>query len=182
MPKKKYTKKQIKYIKYYYWKKKNKNKKFYILKKFLSVLFNFFKKKFFCKIKKIQKETSAKIFITLKGEKVKSGVEKKIADFLYQQKIDYTYENPKVISNGKTIYPDFYLNKYNVYIEYFGMLGDKKYNSIMAIKESTFQKENMDVIKLYPNNYKNLGYIIKKRFEKVTNKTFPQRAFIPYYK
>ena len=87
-----------------------------------------------------------------------------------------------MLTNGKKIRPDFYLSKYNVYIEYFGMLGDKKYNSIMALKEDTFKKENMSVIKLYPNNYKNLEYIIKKRFEEVTNKTFPQRAFIPYYK
>lgn len=186
MTKSNHSSKRASYLRYYYWKKhqeENPSNIILFLKKLFLWIFskNQSQTQTSKDIEQIQQETQSKVFITAKGEIVKSRAEKEIADFLYTQKIVYQYEKPRTIASGKVIHPDFYLEEYDVYIEYFGMLGDKKYNFTIALKEDTFEKENMRVIKLYPNNYRNLGYTIKKRFEEVTHKTFPQRAFIPYH-
>ncbi len=132
-------------------------------------------------IKNIQRKIKNKYYKTMKGEIVKSKAELRIANFLYEQKIKYRYEPIVERSNGGINRPDFYLNDYDVFIEYFGMLGEKKYNYEIKLKLDTFKEEGLKVICLYPNNFKNVEYIIKKRFEELTKRTFPQRKFIPYY-
>lgn len=62
---------------------------------------------------------------TLKGETVKSYGEMDIANFLYQNGIEYTYEkeyeyDTRTAENFQ-YYPDFYLNDYGIYLEYFGI-------------------------------------------------------------
>lgn len=56
------------------------------------------------------------------GDYVRSKSEREIDDFLFDNKIWHIYEkeytHPKT---GKKAEPDFYLNDYNLYIEYFGM-------------------------------------------------------------
>ena len=62
---------------------------------------------------------------TLQGESVNSYEELKIANWLYQNSIEYKYEKPyehKIPANGKRIYqPDFFLPEYGIYIEHFGV-------------------------------------------------------------
>jgi DNA helicase-4 len=72
-------------------------------------------------------------FQSLRGEYVNSLGKKWVADFLYQNKIEYQYKKPYYISKivtedrtiaelvqrgTKVIYPDFYLPKYNILIEH----------------------------------------------------------------
>mgnify|MGYP000194530096 CR=1 FL=1 len=97
---------------------------------------------------------------TEKGDFVRSKGEVKIANFLYEQKIDYIYEKPLTLSNGKVVHPDFYLTKYDTYVEYFGKLGDKEYNRNIALKKNSYKKDNIRCIELYPNNQNNLENII----------------------
>jgi hypothetical protein len=168
MSKKSFFKKLVNYLKNSFLKKPSTNK---IKEKASSV-----------EIQEIQKKTKKQIYITTKGEEVKSRMEKEIADFLASQKINYQYEKACRLSTGRVVYPDFYLSDYDVYIEYFGMLGNKNYNYSMRKKIEAFKRDKIRVIELYPNNYRKLGQIIKIRFEKVTQRTFPQRAFIDFKK
>ena len=72
-------------------------------------------------------------FQSLRGEHVNSLGKKWVADFLYQNKIEYQYKKPyypsKIVTEDraiadlvqrgtKVIYPDFYLPKYNILIEH----------------------------------------------------------------
>lgn len=72
-------------------------------------------------------------FQSLRGELVNSLGKKWVADFLYQNKIEYEYKKPYYISKivtedrtiaelvqrgTKVIYPDFFLSKYNILIEH----------------------------------------------------------------
>lgn len=62
---------------------------------------------------------------TLKGELVKSYGELDIANYLYQNQIQYEYEASYKFDTNTAEYgqyhPDFYLPDYDVYIEYFGI-------------------------------------------------------------
>lgn len=62
---------------------------------------------------------------TLKGEYVKSYGEMDIANYLYQNGIEYVYEAPYIIDTNTEKYgqyhPDFYLPEEGIFIEYFGI-------------------------------------------------------------
>ncbi len=62
---------------------------------------------------------------TINNETVKSYGEMDIANFLAQNGIQYIYEHPYKIDTRTSEYgqyqPDFYLPKYDIYIEYFGV-------------------------------------------------------------
>ena len=76
---------------------------------------------------------------SLRGEFVKSAGEMKIANFLYMNGLDYTYEEVyDELMENKTIYkPDFTIDYggQKIYIEYFG-LDDKEYNKIKKWKQT----------------------------------------------
>ena len=63
--------------------------------------------------------------ITLRHEEVKSYGELYIANFLYENGIEYCYEAPYKIDTVNEEYgqyhPDFYLPEHDIYIEYFGI-------------------------------------------------------------
>ena len=67
--------------------------------------------------------------ITIKGEKVKSGEEVTIANFLYRNRIDYIYEQKYIIDTSDSEYaqyrPDFYLPEYDIWIEHFAINRNK---------------------------------------------------------
>ena len=75
---------------------------------------------------------------TLKNEVVKSYGEMEIANFFYQNGIDYIYEHPykaTISEDGDVTYkPDFYLPKYGIYVEYFGI--DRNYQVPSYFKSS----------------------------------------------
>lgn len=89
--------------------------------------------------------------ITLKGERVKSYGEMDIANFLFQNGIEYVYEKSYFIDTRtkdfNQYYPDFYLPKYNLYIEYFGINRQGKVPSYFSTKEGKTASETyMDSI------------------------------------
>lgn len=101
---------------------------------------------------------------TIKGEKVKSIGEVRIANFLYINGLEYTYEKiyEEKVNEDTTYVPDFtieYQGK-NIYIEYFGLsncynekneLNRKeiaKYNRTRKIKERFQESNNGDFINL----------------------------------
>lgn len=75
-------------------------------------------------------ETTA-VFITEKGERVRSKSELAIANMLYKYGIPYKYECPIVLKNGVTVHPDFTIfdvrNRKELYWEHLGRMGDPDY-------------------------------------------------------
>lgn len=71
------------------------------------------------------------VFITEKGDHVRSKSELNIANMLYQMNIPYKYECPLMLSNGKMIHPDFTIldikKRREVYWEHRGMMDDRYY-------------------------------------------------------
>ena len=116
---------------------------------------------------------------TIRGEKVKSIGEVRIADFLYINGIDYTYEKiyEEKVNEDTTYKPDFtieYQGK-TIYIEYFGLsncYNEKnelikkevsRYNRIRKIKEEFQKSNNKDFINL---DYKTIDGDYIKTLEK----------------
>jgi hypothetical protein len=64
---------------------------------------------------------NAKLRRTEGGTAVQSRGEKRIAEFLEREKIDFVYDERFRIAEGDLIRPDFYLPEFDLYIEYFGM-------------------------------------------------------------
>lgn len=122
--------------------------------------------------------------VTIRGEQVKSHAEQKIADFLSRNGIRYEYERP--IEVGIWIFreelckPDFYLPDYDVYIEYWGMKdveeGYKRrdYRAKMAWKMKQYERYGVKLLSIYPDNLKNLDWILSKRFADVTGRELPR--------
>ena len=144
---------------------------------------------------------------TMNEEVVRSKGEKKIADFLYKNGIEYRYEKPIKgalrelekedpyihyhISEGKygdkekfelrkEPIPDFYLPKYDIYIEYWGSVGKKDYNMRMREKKEYYEKNEIQIINLYLGNLTNIGPAFIKEFKKATGHKFPQ--YLKYFK
>lgn len=87
----------------------------------------------------------------------KSRGERSIADFLEDARIDYVYEPGVLVvdQNYQRIwYPDFGLSQYDVFIEYLGVEQDPEYDSRSRHKLSTYKKNNIDIIPLYPHHLK----------------------------
>jgi DNA helicase-4 len=80
---------------------------------------------------------------SLKGDKVKSFEECYIANFLYVNGIDYLYEadyeKRTATENHRQYKPDFYLPKYKIYIEHFGINRERKPAPYISEREYTRQ-------------------------------------------
>ena len=109
------------------------------------------------------------IFITnlnIMPPKFKSDGEKKIAEFLKKRKIIFTYEKPILIKDQldekmQIWHPDFYLDDFNIVIEYFGMVDKEQYQRSMKRKQAIYPNQRIDFISVYPDMLK------EKDFEKV---------------
>ncbi|RTQ92254.1 AAA family ATPase [Lysinibacillus telephonicus] len=77
---------------------------------------------------------------TIRGEMVRSKSEVIVANILDKMKIDYSYEEPLVIS-GKTYIPDFTLRYQGktAYLEHLGMLGNKSYRKHWDEKRTNYE-------------------------------------------
>lgn len=107
--------------------------------------------------------------ITFKNEKVKSYCEMEIANFLFSNNINYSYEKPYEYDTADTEYtgyhPDFYLDDYGIYIEFYavdnngnvpeffkgthGESGQSEYLKGIEWKRKTHQENNTRLIELY---------------------------------
>lgn len=106
------------------------------------------------------------------GHIVKSISEQIIDDWLSEQGIFHGYETPLDIGEEKPIKPDFCLKNYlgkgkDVYIEYFGLQGQPKYDEHTAFKMEHYKRLGITVICLYPKDSKNLKFALQT---KVLNK------------
>jgi hypothetical protein len=87
------------------------------------------------------------------ADRFRSRGERHIAGTLDDYGIPFIYE-PRVTvnDNGKnrTLRPDFYLPEFNLYIEYYGRVGNQDYDIRTAIKKAAYAANNLHVISLYP--------------------------------
>ena len=99
---------------------------------------------------------------SLKGDKVKSFEECDIANFLHANRIDYAYEKPyevKTADKGHRQYkPDFFLPKYGIYIEHFGIdregraapyISPIRYNEEMKWKRDIHREHKTTLVETY---------------------------------
>ena len=107
---------------------------------------------------------------TLRGELVKSQAEKRIADWLYLNHIEYRYEPLVYIAAGflsrRTLArPDFYLPRFGAYIEYWGLVNFAGYRKRMMRKLAHYHERGLRVVSLYPSDMKNLPENLSRKLE-----------------
>ena len=99
---------------------------------------------------------------TLQGERVKSLGELQIANSLYNQGINYIYEDRYKIDTATPgygqYYPDFYLPDQEIYIEFYGInrqgrtppfIDQQRYTNSMQWKKETHEKHGTQLIELF---------------------------------
>ena len=93
---------------------------------------------------------------TDRGERVKSKGEKKVADFLNERGIRYQYEC-KIIANGRSYQPDFFLPDYKAYIEYAGMWENfADYRNKCYRKFEDYEKAGLRLVVVFPQDLEEL--------------------------
>lgn len=87
-------------------------------------------------------EDARQIYITERGEHVRSKSEKIIADKLYLSGIPYKYEHPLMLRN-LLVYPDFTIlrvkTRDEVYLEHFGLMDNSDYVASTMKKLNTYE-------------------------------------------
>ena len=92
----------------------------------------------------------------------KSEGERAIAEVLTKYYIDFEYEHPLLINEQKDgdtrklriWYPDFWLPRYSIIIEYWGKVGDKHYDEGKKCKMEAYKKFHLDCISVNPDTIK----------------------------
>jgi len=119
-----------------------------------------------------------------KGKRISKG-EKQIAQFFDLHNIDYVREKTfKDCVNfcGNSLRYDFYLEQFNILIEYQGQHHEKPVNKYRRakivhektvthdeIKEDFAAKKHINLIKIYYQDYNNLDSILTKLLEEINN-------------
>ena len=90
------------------------------------------------------------------SQQYKSAGERRIAKFLDEKDIAFTYEKPlAVIDQGHTklFYPDFSLHDFNTIIEFFGINGSPDYIARTNRKIDIYHKNHVPFIPVYPQDF-----------------------------
>jgi hypothetical protein len=96
------------------------------------------------------------------GTLVQSDGERRIADWLSKQDIEYRYDERIRIIHGYAIRPDFYLPEFDVYIEYWGM-DTTDYKIGMLKKRKLYQQEGKRLISIYRDDKGDIGTILSRK-------------------
>lgn len=133
-------------------------------------------------MKKIGFYEKGKVYATKKpGIRVRSKGEQQIANFLFEQEIEYLYE-PLFLFGDIHIHPDFYLYEYGVFIEYFGVENNIEYDKYKKLKLELYEKIGIKVIVLLPEEINHFGAYIRTDFYKFTKEPFPQVKYFDWKK
>lgn len=88
-----------------------------------------------------------KVYITKKGEKVRSKSEVMLANMYYELGIPYRYEAELKLKGGRRAYPDFTLldirNRKEIYHEHMGLLDDENYRLHNFKKIDEYRKNDI---------------------------------------
>lgn len=95
------------------------------------------------------KVQNQKTILTADRTVVQSQGERRIGEWLAAHHIDYRYDDKFQIIQGFAIRPDFYLPRFDAYIEYWG-LDTTDYKIGMLLKQKLYQQEGKRLISVYP--------------------------------
>ena len=106
---------------------------------------------------------------TEKGEVVRSKKESILANYLKSKNIEYEYER-EINVDGKKMLTDFYLPKYDIYIEYWGLdklenKTGKEYRKRKAEKIELYDNSNLKLISIDENDLKDIDEVFPKKLE-----------------
>jgi hypothetical protein len=97
---------------------------------------------------------------TLKGERVKSISEARVADYLFRHDIAYLYE-PRLWTGHlelKVIHPDFYLPDHDTFIEFWGLSGIQSYDRAKKYKREIYRRRRKQLVELRPGDLSDLDW------------------------
>lgn len=107
----------------------------------------------------------SKTIRTRDGTFVQSDGERKIAEFLTSNGIEYRYDERIRIIDGYAVRPDFYLPEFDLYIEYWGMdTADYKIGMLKKLK--VYQQQSKCVISLYRDDKPHLENMLWKKLSR----------------
>jgi len=101
---------------------------------------------------------------TLDGHYVRSISEMAIDNLLYQYGLAHAYER-KIFVGDEEVLSDFYLPAGKVYIEFWGMEGDEKYNERKRKKIEFYKKNEIPLIQLHSKDILNLDDVLQKELK-----------------
>lgn len=101
------------------------------------------------------KVQNQKTILTADRTVVQSKGERLLADWLHAHEIEYRYDDKFQIIQGFAVRPDFYLPRFDLYIEYWG-LDTTDYKIGMLHKQKLYQQQGKRLISIYPADLPNL--------------------------
>jgi len=122
------------------------------------------------------KTAKSKKYIPSEGEEF-------IVDFLQAFGINHKTQvkiNSLKWDNSKYRIADFYLPKYDVYIEFFGQWNTEENKNRYKIKREVYKKNNIPCIYVYPENLGILPFVFDKRLQEVLKKSGKIKALRKY--
>lgn len=112
-------------------------------------------------------------FICSDGHIVKSQAERNIDEFLFKENVKHGYEVQLPVDENISIKPDFCLfdfrglnnnnNSTKVFVEYFGIENDERYENQKKFKIDYYKKIKATVICLYPEDNKDIYGALNKK-------------------
>jgi hypothetical protein len=96
------------------------------------------------------------------GTLVQSAGERRIAEWLTQNKIRYRYDATFRIIGEFQIRPDFCLPELDVYVEYWGM-DTPQYKMSMYKKQVLYQQEGKRLVSVYPPDLPHLDQHLRQK-------------------
>ncbi len=94
------------------------------------------------------------LYRTPQGFMVQSKAERAIADFLFRNEIECSYDQP--LPQGSSFRYDFYLPRNEVYIEYWGKPDDPQYRQRMEEKKLVYREGGLRLIEVFPQDEREL--------------------------
>ena len=108
---------------------------------------------------------SAKRLRTTDNVVVQSQGEKRIGDWLSQNKIEYIYDERYRIAGDLSIRPDFYLPEFDLYIEYWGMQ-EQDYLARKREKKFLYQRAGKKLISLDWRDLENIEAVLAEKLSR----------------
>lgn len=90
-----------------------------------------------------------------------------IDNYLFGHNIKHIYEKPFAIDNNPehNLHPDFYLPEKDIYIEHFGLTGNKKYEETKEYKLPLYKKAGITLICTTGKDINNLSANLEQKLK-----------------
>ena len=96
------------------------------------------------------------------GHWVRSQAEARIDDWLFNHNLTHAYEY-RIQKGNKFKKCDFYLPTYNLYIEYWGLIGNPEYDTSRKDKLQFYNNNQLKLVELFPRDIEMLSEVLKPK-------------------